>query len=149
MLFPVTGALLRKIRADGERRITILPCQENLEALLLQLHTPHLQLEVVRLRRREQRLWFRHGSEGEFDRLNSRGACPRLAAQLVQFEQRGLRRKLRLSRFALDCQFSRLNDPRFQLRRESGRVALHQHLAQLLEAVGDFFRRCRFLLRGK
>ena len=68
---------------------------------------------------------------------------------MVQFEQQRLRRKLRLRGFALQRQLSRLDNARFQLGRESCRVALHEHLAQLLEAVGDFFGRRRLLLRSE
>src|SRR5436309_1465307 len=56
LLLAVARALLRKIRANGERRIAILARKRNFEPLLLQFDASHLQLEVVRLRRRQSKV---------------------------------------------------------------------------------------------
>ena len=117
--------------------------------MLLQFDASHLQLEVVRLRRRQQNFRVRRGDERQSNRFHLHCPRPRLAAQLVQFEQRRLRCKLRFSRLALQRQLSRLDDACFQLWRKSRRVALHKHLAQLFEAVGDFLGRRRLLLRSE
>ena len=53
------------------------------------------------------------------------------------------------TRTKVQRQFSRLDNACFQLGRESCRVTLHEHFAQLLEAVGDFFGRRRLLLRSE
>src|SRR6185503_3788813 len=63
--FVVARAFLRNVRADAERWISIILRQRDLEALLFQLRPAHLQLEVVRQRRREQRIDIGRGRQTE------------------------------------------------------------------------------------
>src|SRR6266516_1428499 len=48
LLLAITRALLRIIRPDSERRVTLLTSQGNFEPLLLQFDPSHEQLEIVR-----------------------------------------------------------------------------------------------------
>ena len=68
LLFTVARSFLREIRPDGQRRVSVLLGQRNLEALLFQLRLPHPQLEIVRLRRRKQRVRFRCAVEAKTHR---------------------------------------------------------------------------------
>ena len=75
-------------------------------------------------------------------------SLPRLAAQLIQFEDRCLLGHRRLTGLAEHRDLCGFDDAQFQLRRDSGQIPLHQHLAQRMKAVGDFpGRRCFLLSR--
>ena len=69
--------------------------------------------------------------------------------QLIQLEQRSLRGKFGVAGLSLHREFRRFNDTSFEQGRQTGRLALHQHFAQSLEAFSGFSRRRRLFLRGE
>ena len=77
--------------------------------------------------------------------LDGRGN--RQPAQLVQLELRVARRNARLARAAVQREGARLDDAHLQHRRDTRRLALHEHREQILKVLRHFPRRLRTLLR--